>query len=121
VLKLPGMASSDVDDYIAARSLSINARDVTVQEVIRLLAKYDVPAEEVQRVVKADRFRVEVVLKTGEAVERFRASTDLPFQVRGKVFNATNYGKQNICVRVHWLPVIMNNDKLFDVFPHLEK
>jgi len=45
VLKLPGMASSDVDDYIAARSMSINARDVTVQEVIRLLANYDVPAE----------------------------------------------------------------------------
>ena len=70
VLKLPGMVSSDVDDYVAARSLSINARDVTVQEVIRLLTKYDVPAEDVQRVVKVDGFRVEVLLRTGEAVER---------------------------------------------------
>jgi len=75
----------------------------------------------VQRVVKVDRFRVEVVLKTGQAVERFQASTDLPFQVRGKVFNATYFGKQNICVRVHWLPVIMNNDKLFDVFSSFGK
>jgi len=61
------------------------------------------------------------VLRTGEAVERFRASTDLPFQVRGKVFNVSYFGKQNICVRIHWLPVIMNNDKLFDVFSSFGK
>jgi len=120
-LKLPGMVSSDVDDYVAARSLSINARDVTVQEVIRLLTKYDVPAEDVQRVVKVDGFRVEVLLRTGEAVERFRASTDLPFQVRGKVFNVSYFGKQNVCVRIHWLPADMNNDQLFDVFSSFGK
>jgi len=121
VLKLPGMVSTDVDDYVAARSLPVNARDVTVQEVIRLLNKYDVPAEEVQRVVKVDRFRVKVVLRTGEAVERFRASTDLPFQEREKVLNVSCLGKQNICVKIHWLPVIMNNDKSHDVFSSFGK
>jgi len=70
----------------------------------------------VEVVVKVDRFRVEVVLRNGEAVERYGASTDLPFQVRGKTFNVSYFGKQNICVRVHWLPVIMNNDVLHEVF-----
>jgi len=121
ILKVPGMVSTDVDDYVAARSLSVNARDVTVQEVIGLLNKYDVPSEEVKRLVKVDRFRVEVVLRTGEAVERFRASTDLPFQVRGRVFNVSYFGKQNICFRVHWLSIIMNNDKLYDVFSSFGK
>ena len=61
------------------------------------------------------------MLKTGEAVERFRASTDLPFQVRGKVFNVSYFGKQNVCVRIHWLPADMNNDQLFDVFSSFGK
>ena len=121
VFKLHGMRSTDIDDYVAARSISINARDITVQEVIRLLKKYDVEAEEVQRIVKVDRFRVEVVLRSGEAVERFRASTDLPLQVRGKTFTMSYFGKQNICVRVHWLPVVMNNDVLHEVFSSFGK
>jgi len=114
--KLHAMRSTDIYDYVAARSISVNAQDITVQEVIRLLKKYDEKAEEVQRIVKVDRFRVEVVLRFGEAVERFRASTDLPFQVRGKTFTMSYFGKQNICVRVHWLPVIMNNDVLHEFF-----
>ena len=114
--KIHGMRSTDVDDYVAARSLTINARDVTVAEAIRLLRKYDVEAAEIQRVVKVDRFRVEVVLRTGEVVERFRASTDLPYQVRGKTYSVSYFGKQSVCLRVHWLPVIMNNDILHEVF-----
>jgi len=74
-----------------------------------------------QRVVKVDRFRVEVVLRTREAVERFRASTDLPFLVRGKTFTVSYFGRQNICLRVHWLPVIINNDVLHEVFSSFEK
>jgi len=121
IFKLHGMRSTDVDNYVAARSLSVNARDVTVPEVVRLLRKYDVDASEIQRVVKVDRFRVEVVLRTGEAVERFRASTDLPFQVRGKTFAVSYFGQQNICLGVHWLPVIMNNDVLHEVFESFGK
>ena len=121
IFKLHGMRSTDVDDYVAARSLSVNARDVTVPEVVRLLRKYEVDASEIQRVVKVDRFRVEVVLRTGEAVERFRASTDLPFQVRGKTFAVSYFGQQNICLGVHWLPVIMNNDVLHEVFESFGK
>jgi len=121
IYKIQGMRSTDVDDYVAARSLTINSRDVTVADAIRLLRKYDVEAAEIQRVVKVDRFRVEVVLRTGEAVERFRASTDLPFQVRGKTYSVSYFGQQNVCLRVHWLPVIMNNDVLHEVFGSLGK
>jgi len=101
VFKLHGMRSTDIDDYLAARSISVIARGITVQEVIRLLKMYDVEAEEVQRIVKVDRFRVKVVLR---------------FEVRGKTFTMSYFGKQNFCVRVHWLPVIMNNDVLHEVF-----
>jgi len=92
VYKLHGMQYTYVDDYVAARSLSVNARDVTIAEVVRLLRKYDIDASEIQRVVKDDHFRVEVVLRTGVAVEHFRASDDLPFQVRGKTFDISYSG-----------------------------
>jgi len=39
IYKIHGMRSTDVDDYVSARSLSVNARDVTIAEVVRLLWK----------------------------------------------------------------------------------
>jgi len=55
----------------------VRARDITVQGTTRLLRKYNVEAAGVQRVLKVDLYRVEVVLTSGKAVKRFRTSTNL--------------------------------------------
>jgi len=55
----------------------VRASNITVQGTTSRLRKYDVKAAGAQRVVKVERYRVEVILTSGKVVERFRTSTNL--------------------------------------------
>jgi len=49
-------------------------------------------------------------LASREAVQRIRAVTDLPFTVRSNTFSISFLGKQVVCCRVHWLPVVVSDN-----------